>query len=202
MAFTLSNPHLHFTLDPATSTWSIFTQKSETPSIEGARFNGLFRFSERNWPHLGGLRTWQWRGWLDEADITTQTIESPAHGATSQIVARVRTGIESLAITLEFSLPQAYPFLLIRLRVQNVGSKSFQVSRLNPLFVGPLHHTGSLRLTPSPAPLTFFSNGWQSWSFAGALAPNRTQASTWLTPLQAPVIHIPATAYSEVLGQF
>ena len=145
MPFTLSNPHLHFTLDDSTSTWSLFTQKSETPSIEGARLNGYFRFDELNKTHLGGMRTWHWRGWLDGADIFQGRRES-AHGELKTIVARIKSGIEALAITVEFALPTNHPFLLITIRVQNVGSKPFRVSRLNPLFAGPLHRTGMVRL--------------------------------------------------------
>ncbi len=201
MPFTLSNPHLHFTLDDSSSTWSLFTQKSETPSIEGARFNGYFRFDELNRTHLGGLRTWQWRGWLDGADLFQRGRES-AHGELKTIIARIKSGIESLAITIEFALPTQHPFLLIAIRVQNVGSKPFRVSRLNPLFAGPLHHTGAVRLDTQSSPLTFFSNGWQSWSYAGTLNAKQTQPYTNLGIFQSPVNHNPFTPHSEFRSQF
>jgi len=201
MSFTLSNPHLHFTLDEATSTWSLFTQKSEMPSIEGARFNGYFRFDESNTKHLGGMRTWQWRGWLDGADIFQRTRES-AHGELKTIIARIKSGIESLAIMVEFALPAAYPFLLIAFRAQNLGSKPLRVSRLNALFAGPLHRTGAVRLDTESSALTFFSNGWQSWSFAGTLNAKQTQPYTNLGIFQSPVNHNPFTPRSEFRGQF
>lgn len=201
MPFTLSNPHLHFTLDDSSSTWSLFTQKSETPSIEGARFNGYFRFGELNRTHLGGLRPWQWRGWLDGADIFQRGRES-AHGELKTIIARIKSGIDSLAITIEFALPTQYPFLLITIRVQNVGSKPFRVSRLTPLFAGPLHHTGAVRLDTESSALTFFSNGWQSWSYAGTLNAKQTQPYTNLGIFQSPVNHNPFTPRSEFRSQF
>lgn len=202
MPFILSNPYLQFTLDPATSTWSLFTQKTETPSIEGARFNGLFRFSNFDSTHFGGLRPWQWRGWLEDADIFTRKQDDSPHGPLNLIIARVRSGINALAITVEFAMPKQYPLLAIRIRVQNAGSTPFRVVRLNPLFVGPLHHTGSLRLALAPAPLTFFSNGWQSWSFAGTLAAGQIQPRTWLRPIQGPLIHNPSTPISDFKGQY
>ncbi|MBM4422540.1 MAG: alpha-galactosidase [Chloroflexi bacterium] len=202
MPFTLSNPHLHFTLDPAASSWSLFTQKTETPSIEGARFNGLFRFSDSGWPHLGGLRTWQWAGRLDGADISSRKQNESPHGPLNILTVRARSGLDALAVTVEFALPTRFPFLLIRLRVANTGSKPFRVVRLNPLFVGALHHCGSLRLAPDSAPLTFFSNGWQSWSFAGALTANRTQPRTRLKFIQTPLIENPLTPTSDFAGQF
>ncbi|MBI5712876.1 MAG: alpha-galactosidase [Chloroflexi bacterium] len=201
MPFTLSNPHLHFTLDESTSTWSLFTQKSETPSIEGARFNGYFRFDELNRTHLGGLRTWQWRGWLDGADIFQRGRDS-AHGELKTITARIKSGIESLAITVEFALPTQHPFLLITIRVQNVGSKPFRVSRLNSLFAGPLHRSGAVRLDTESSPLTFFSNGWQSWSYAGTLNAKQTQPYTNLGIFQSPVNHNSSTPRSEFRSQF
>ncbi|HLF01346.1 MAG TPA: glycoside hydrolase family 36 protein [Anaerolineales bacterium] len=202
MAFTLSNPHLHFTLDPAADSWSLFTQKTETPSIEGARFNGHFHFSEPNLDHLGGLRLWQWRGWLNGADIFIRKPDESPHGALDMLVARVRSGHDSLALTAEFALPQTRPFLLTRLRVQNVGRRPFRVARLNPLFAGPLHRGGAVRLAPTSTPLTFFSNGWQSWSHAGSLTADRVQPYTHLGPIQSPVNYSPHTPNSPIKGQF
>ncbi|MBI5293376.1 MAG: hypothetical protein HY872_15985 [Chloroflexi bacterium] len=109
MSFILSNPHLHFTLDPATSSWSLYSQTSETPSIDGARFNGLFRFPDRNWPHLGGLQPWHWRGSLTDADISRRTQDSP-HGPLNTLAARVVSSMDSAAITVEFALPSDRPF--------------------------------------------------------------------------------------------
>jgi len=166
--FTLSNPHLHFSLDPGSSSWSLFTQTSETPSIEGARLNGLFRFNQPDWKHLNGLRPWQWRGNLADADIFKRAQDS-VHGPLETIIARARSGVDSLAITVEFALPKERAFLLIRLNAKNIGAKPCSVIRLNPLFVGPLHRTGAVRISPDAAPPTFFSNGWGSWSFAGAV---------------------------------
>lgn len=201
MAFTLSNSHLHFTLDPATSTWSLYTQSAETPAIEGARLNGLFRFDENNLTHLGGLRPWQWRGWLNDADISTRSQPESPHGPLDLIVARVRSGLDALGLTVEFALPQQHPFLLIRIQVRNQGRVPFRVVRLNPIFAGPLHHTGSVRLASPPEPLTFFSNGWQSWSYAGTLTAAQHQPATWLKPFQGPVIHNPLTPLSDYKGQ-
>ena len=201
MSSTLSNPHLHFTLDPATSSWSLYSQTSETPSIDGARFNGLFRFPDRNWPHLGGLQPWHWRGSLTDADISRRTQDSP-HGPLNTLAARVVSGMDSMAITVEFALPQDRPFLLIRVWVHNAGAQPFKVVRLNPLFAGPLHKGGAVRLSTGSNPLTFFSNGWQSWSFAGALTARRTQPYTALGWLQGPPNHNPATPASEIRGQF
>ncbi|MEK7310977.1 MAG: glycoside hydrolase family 36 protein [Chloroflexota bacterium] len=202
MSFTLSNSHLHFTLDPATSSWSLFTQKTETPSIEAARLNGLFRFADSEWPHLGGLRAWQWHGRLEHGDIFQRKQEDSPHGPLDMVVARVRSGHDMLAVTVEFALPKDHPFLLIRLHVRNVGSKPFRVVRLNPLFVGALHRSGAMRISVDAAPLTFFSNGWQSWSFAGTLTADRTQPATRLGPIQGPVSHNPSTPASGIKGQF
>jgi alpha-galactosidase len=201
MAFTLSNPHLQFTLDPSTSSWSLYTQTSETPSIEGARFNGLFRFPDVNWPHLGGLRTWQWRGELNGADIR-QGVADSVHGPASTLTIRTMSGLDPLAITVEFILPKARSFLLIRLGVRNMGHKPFRVVRLNPLFAGPLHHIGAVRLSTGSTPLNFFSNGWQSWSFAGTLTAKQIQPYTNLGPIQTPVSHNPCTPKSDFRRQF
>ncbi|MEK9164005.1 MAG: hypothetical protein AAB342_01480, partial [Chloroflexota bacterium] len=199
--FTLSNPHLHFTLDPASSSWSLFTQTSETPSIEGARLNGLFRFQESDWKHLNGIRPWQWRGNLADADIFKRGQDS-VHGPLETLVARARSGVDSLAITVEFALPKERAFLLIRITAKNIGAKPFRVIRLNPAFLGPLHRTGVVRISPDAAPPTFFSNGWSSWSFAGAVTSRRQQPHTNLDWLQGPPNHNPATPFSEIRGQF
>src|SRR5258705_1363387 len=156
MAFTLSNAHLHLTLEQVNSSWSLYTQSAETPSIEGARFNGMFRFPVANLTHLYGLRPWHWRGWLDGAEISTRNEATSPHGPLDMLVVRVKSGLDAVAITLEFALPRDHPFLMIRIRVQNQGILPFLVGRLNPLFAGPLHHAGLVRLAQPAAPLTIF----------------------------------------------
>lgn len=201
MSFSLSNPYLHFTLHPSSSSWSLYPQQSETPSIEGARLNGLFRLDDWKWPHLGGLRRWAWGGNLKNAEFSRRAVES-AHGPLDTLVLRAPSGADPVAITVEFALPREKPFLLWRVRVRNSGRRAFRVSRINTLCAGPLYQTGRLRLSAEPRPLTFFSNGWQSWSFAGTLASHQPQPHTALGLLQGPPNYNPSTPVYKSRGRF
>jgi alpha-galactosidase len=50
----------------------------------------------------------------------------------------------------------------------------------------PVSAPGALRLHPSPGPLAFFSNGYQSWSFTGALHSGQPQPASLLGPFGDP----------------
>lgn len=202
MAFTLSNKFLHFTLDPASSSWSLFTQTAEAPAIENARFNGVFRGGDFNIiRHFGRLWPWVWQGLLKESQIDERARPS-AHGNLQTLVVRAASNPHPLAITLEFALPQDHPFLMMQMTVRNVGSRNVNALRLNPFCVGEKFGGGAVRLSARAEPATFFSNGWQSWSFAGALTAAHQQPHTRLGLFQGATNHNPATPVYRRRGHF
>lgn len=151
--------------------------------VSGARFGLQLR--------TAGGRRWRWDGALaDAAGAAGRQLESP-HGPletfTLQFVPRAPAWSGPVRVTAEFALPVRQPFLLWRLRVENAGAEDLQLHTLELAVIGsrfgislptpearPASH---LHLSAAPGPLAFFSNGYQSWSFTGAL-----QASMRLPP--------------------
>lgn len=111
-----------------------------------------------------------------------------------------------LAIAIEFALPDDQPFILWRIVARNAGAQPFQLDSLDLLCLGPHFQreasraramlglpdhaipgpVGAVRLHPAPGQLSFFSNGYQSWSFAGALSAGMRQPDSRFGPLGNP----------------
>lgn len=92
-----------------------------------------------------------------------------------------------LNLQADFELPLARPFLLITLRLRNDRSQAVRVTHLDPLV------TRTAQVAPANTPLTFFSNGWQSWSFAGTLRSDQKQPYTPLGFFKESIVQNPYT---------
>jgi alpha-galactosidase len=135
---------------------------------------------------------------------------------------------ERLAVTLEFALPADRPFFLWRAIARNEGKQPLTLDVLDLVRVGPRFQPrsgrssllfrvsplglanaaqrggqpGALRLHPSPGQLAFFSNGYQSWSFAGALQGGRHQPSSIFGRLGDPKVLNLVTPRLRQRGRF
>jgi len=188
----LANAHLNFEFDPHTAFWGLRAPGREWPTLEGVR-GGL------NWRDARGVRH-KWEGRVREVGVATAHLETSPHGPLDLLTAVLIpapqrlpiTGLlgnnAPLHITLEFALPRRHPFLLWRMRVQNIGGETLtlhdsELAHIGSRFQLPITHNPSyLSLHPQARDLAFFSNGYQSWSFTGALQAgmrnplNRTKA--------------------------
>jgi len=176
--YSLDNLYLHFSLDPNTGHWSLRPQKNETSCLEAARPGLKYRL-----PSKPSLLPNIWEG--DPFDIQIAPVEShpSPHGRLSVLRLTCREVAPALvSLKLEFALPEDSPFLLWRLTARNESDQPLTLEALDLALVGPrfkskveTQPTGALRLHPAPGQLAFLSNGYQSWSFAGALQANQRQ---------------------------
>ena len=194
----LSNPHLSFNLDSKTARWGLHPRASEMPYLEDVHFGA--EFSAPAQPRQ------RWHGAVQACRPEPLThIDSP-HGPLTVLTVTLaprlsRTSAAGEAqgwgLRTEFAVPQNLPYLLLRLTLRNTGNKPLMLHSLDLTAVGPqfglnsgsgisnlvgaapaYFAPGALRLHASPGDQTFFSNGYQSWSFAGALhATDRQPAS-------------------------
>ncbi len=195
---TLTNSHLHLHFDSTLGRWSLFPRHSETPYLDEVRFGAVYR------QRPGGSQTWN--GIVRDARILPLTYIDSPHGPLTLL----RVESEALgggpAMAVEFALPDDGPFLLWRLVARNAGLQPFQLDSLDLLCLGLHFHreasraraalglrdestpgpVGAVRLHTSPGQLSFFSNGYQSWSFAGALPATARQPGSLFGPLGDP----------------
>jgi alpha-galactosidase len=185
--YSLDNPYLHFSLDPNTGHWSLRPQHSETPCLESVRPGFKYRL-----PSQPKLLPKIWEGDLFDIEISQPESCPSPHGPLNLLRLTCREASPALAaLTLEFALPEDSPFLLWRLIARNDSDQPLTLQALDLALVGarfkPIFwqakdppSSGELRLHPSPGRLAFFSNGYQSWSFAGALQADQRQPASRL----------------------
>lgn len=194
----LHNSHLYLNFDSALGRWRLFPRHSETPCLDEVRFGATYR--RPNTPP----RTWN--GVLSDARTLPLTRTDSPHGPLTLLRVENAPLRGGPALTIEFALPDDQPFLLWRVVAHNASAQPFQLDSLDLLCLGPHFHreasraramlglpdnatpgpVGAVRLHSSPGQLSFFSNGYQSWSFAGALSANMRQPGSFFGPLGDP----------------
>ncbi len=189
---TLSNSHLKFSFDPNTAQWSLHSRQPALADVllENVRVGGTFRV-------LSG-RQLRWLGEVVgvEAAAEAAPVASP-HGRLQTLAFELTPGpaaLRSVRVRLEFALPQAQPFLLWRLTARNVGGQPLALEALD-LAVAPV-------VFPSPQAPRCFANGYQSWSFAGALGAGQRQPASGLGPFSRPAHLNLVTPLSRWAGRF
>lgn len=203
---SLSNPYLHFSFSLNSGRWTLYPQQQETPYLEDVRFGAAY--SVRGRPAL-------WSGAFVEARAEPPVQVDSVHGRLTVLKVRGGTPplqnqkeATGLSFDVEFALPENRPFLLWRATARHLGNQPVSLDAIdlaavgpgparrgpgrNPLQLllglggGPEASSGALRLHPSPGRLAFFSNGYQSWTFAGALQAGMRQPSSHFGPLGEP----------------
>jgi alpha-galactosidase len=195
---TLANPHLQLTFDSTLGRWSLFPRQSETPYLDQARFGATYH-RRRGLPQ-------RWNGIVRDTRLSSPADRASPHGPLTTLQIETGSLIDGPQITVEFALPEQGPFLLWRLIVRNTASEPLYLDSLDLLCLGPYFHreasrartmlglrdeatpgpVGALRLDASPGQLSFFSNGYQSWSFAGALSATQRYPGSLFGPLGDP----------------
>jgi alpha-galactosidase len=90
---------------------------------------------------------------------------------------------------------QAADRLYWQVELKNEGSQTWQIERVELL-------RSTHGFCPTPANLSFYSNGWQSWSPAAAFPSNQAMPRSILRGLQTPMIYNPGTPTPNRPGHF
>jgi hypothetical protein len=200
---SLSNPYLHFSFDLNTGCWSLHPRAQETPYLEEVRLGAAYKVRSKSV---------LWDGALDDMRADAPVLVDSVHGCLTVLTIRGRArsyekAPGGLRWDFEFALPEDRPFLLWRVTAHNAGERPLALEAIDLAVVGPQParkpapvwplqllfgwggagaSIGALRLPPSPGRLAFFSNGDQSWSFAGGLPAGRRQPSSHFGPFRGP----------------
>ncbi len=190
----LQNKELSFSIDLPSGRWSL--QSAAGGQLAGARLGAHYRAR-------GALRGWN--GALPAVRHQTATRNESAHGPLQVLHVQTEPDAAGLALGLEFAMPEEQPFFLWRVFAQNESSELVYLDRLQMLALGPEsaadplwparplwrmaagREVGSLSLGEPFGELAFFTNGWQSWGYTGALGPQDHHPYSRLGPLTSPL---------------
>jgi alpha-galactosidase len=199
-SLVLESPFLTFYLRCETGRWDLCARQGVR--IEEATLGAQMR------GHQGDLL---WDGGLADAQVIHHGPERSPHGAVHS--ALLSLDFQGLELRLEFEACLEQPMFLWRVKLANRSNQTIALDAIDLLKVGPPGHgarprratrssatPGALRLHADPGDLAFFSNGFQSWSFAGALQPHERMPRTRLGPILWP--ENPATPVSHRRGEF
>ena len=214
MSLSLASDSLAFYLRLPEGTWDLHCLPQPGPYLEGARFGLTFRATGRR--H-------RWDGRLAQARVTRPERTETPHGPAWQARVEGPVVAPGLRLRFEFQALLEHPLFLWRLHLVNRSPGPVELDRVTLLRVGPAplrawealpfpfrlvaprgpqQDAGALRVHPSPGEPAFYTNGWQSWSFTGALGRRERQPRTRLGPLTRPMVLNPGTPTPTDRGRF
>jgi len=133
----------------------------------------------------------------------TDTRVNPLHGPLHIHQLTSDGDDDGLRFTITFALAENHPMFLWKLEVTNQGSEPVEVERIELLRVGGQNRGSCFRLGSSNQPAySFFSNGWQSWSYCGTYLVDSAMRTTRLGRLQKPMVINPGTPSLRQPGYF
>jgi alpha-galactosidase len=199
MNLDLSSDRLAFHLRLPEGTWDLHFHAPGEMSIEGAKMGAMW---------TRGKRPMSWNGSIVDPTILSSGKKETIHGMSEEASVQWSIPGAGLGIQLDCSLLLDVPLFLWRLRIENTGADPIRLetiemmrvgrgarTRIKPrpwwmLPMGPAEHDeqyGALRLHHSPGDPAFFTNGWQSWGYTGALGRGDRFPRTRFGPLTKPM---------------
>lgn len=132
-----------------------------------------------------------------------QRIPSPIHGQIRQVSCACQTMDSALEMIITFALTDEHPLFIWKMQIHNLSSQPILIRKIDMLRLGSDGgKTGQFTFSSSmAADLLFFTNGWQSWSDAGAYSFSQRQRRSILGPFQLPQVVNPGTPYSSSRGR-
>jgi alpha-galactosidase len=192
---TLSNLHFELRVEPGKGSFSLTDRLSGTETLRDARMLVDCRMDGKNRQFLSA-------GWqvLDEKSGTQS---NPYHGLLQTIQFKIDGDGEGISFSLLFALCQERPLFLWKIAVHNQGTAPIEVERIEMLRAGGQSSQGSFQVSYATDPrYSFYSNGWQSWSYCGTYLPERTLRTTRLGFFQQPMVLNPGTPSLRQPGYF
>ncbi len=151
-------------------------------------------------------RQHHWTGEVRDAQVDNPTSYSLPAGEFSGACLTWRMGPPSSRFRLEMGIGLTTPLFIWRVTILNEGDRPVYLGDIEMLRVGPFQPStrrprmplalrgrrpsetapGALRVHASPGEMAFFTNGWQSWAYTGALGGDEAMPRTRLGPLTRP----------------
>ncbi len=221
MTIILNSPHLQFTLNPDSATWSLHGTGQNAPFVEDVWMQVQYRTPLTALFRTGRQKHDTLEKWRNPKVRGPEKKSSP-HGKLQQITVEVGPDPNGLYYILEFALVEEHPLFLWRITIDNRSKYRVEVERLTMMQAGffpkrkllpnpgpltmkykstPVGY-GAVRPYPDPGELAFFTNGWQSWSFSGTMGAQEKQIGTRLRFFGEPMWYHQGTPRPNNPGHF
>lgn len=214
MNLDLVSDQLAYHLRLPEGSWDLHFLSPDGMSIEAAQMSALW---------FKGKKPMSWSGRMTDPIIISNETRDTAHGRSKQASVQWSIPRGGIALHLDCSLLLDAPLLLWRLQVSNIGQEPIRLEQVEMLRVGRGMRTknkprtwwmlpmgpadreeqyGALRLHHFPGDLAFFTNGWQSWGYAGVLGSRDRFPRTRFGPLTRPMRVNSGTPRPRTPGHF
>jgi len=192
----LNSPFFDFHCDPGQGSFSLIPHSAELPGVENARLEVVYLAA-------GKPLRWLADAWPVETASETDSL-IPGAGRIRALRFEISPNPHSMAASIEFALSQERPLALWRVSLANRGDLPLPVSQIELLRTGGHAQSGRLVLPglKDPSDLSFFSNGWQSWSKSAAYPAGSAAPRSRLGILQNPMVLNPGTPSPGTRGLF
>ena len=113
-------------------------------------------------------------------------------GSLELIEINIDTTLPEVELKLRVGLAEDEPSAFVQIEMDNKSLKPIHIIKLSPLII----KSGDISLASSKQKrLTFYSNGWQSWSYTGTFMPGDKQHRSLIGKFQNPQIYNPGTPH-------
>ncbi len=192
---TLTSQYFELLCEPELGSFSLRDRKSGIQLVHDARMLITCR-------QAGKLRSRLTAPWQVSNERIARQAKSP-HGRLHSLRLEVNEPESELQLTLTFALSDAHPLFLWKVALSNQGSEPLEVERIEMLRAGGSSSQGHFQISEAEQPrYSFFSNGWQSWSYCGTYQPDMAMRTTRLGRLQTPLVINPGTPSLRHPGYF
>ena len=211
MTPSLYTNQLNFTLQPQSDTWSIRTISKDLRIMNASM--------ALTWKEAGRMHSTQLE--FSRADDVAKEQAAHSLGPADHLTLRIPIN-STLDVEVCFSLLHLSPTMLWRLEIKNKGTSAIQLISADMMAAGFDNRTGFLgriretrahfneerngelsgvHFSSPDVDLAFYSNGWQSWSFAGLVGAEQTMPGTRLGPIRRTMIDQPGARFPRGRGR-
>jgi alpha-galactosidase len=214
MPHIFENSAIQLEINPLLARWSASSRHVNGPSLEDLQINLGYRKGRK----FNNLLD----SWPEHTLVEEQQTLSP-HGSGKLIQLQVNSSPDQIKTTLTFALPAKHPILLWKISIENQNHQPVNIEALELFSAGYIHQgrkgpNGQINfpisdksISPRPSDgkhsshplnLTFFSNGWQSWSRSGSYGATDQYLQTQLGFLRKPLVVNAQTPNPRRSGMF
>jgi len=172
----LKSPFFTVNIEPGRAIFSIRSTHSRLPRVEGAKLSATYRLGEDRFDLFG-------RPWKIYREFT-EKISFQEHGPAEKGEFWFSADENGIAVKVAFAVLKNHPLVLWKISFENTGSKTVFFDRADLLIIDPVKESRLMIGSGGPADLSFFSNGWQSWSVTGAYGADQPMEQTRLIGIQ------------------
>lgn len=173
------NPFLALSIDLHSGAFTIEPSDSDFPAIRKAQLVITVKSDERHFQIPLTLRE----------DTAHETAEKPRTSSRRAVITfHLSSPIPGLDVQVLFSIPFNQPAIFWKVKILNQGSTPLHIERIDLVRRPSGSKSPCLRVNGSPDALSFYVNGWQSWSFSALTSRLEPQMRSRLGFLQNPMI--------------